>query len=101
MILNSSFLHNTMDAPLWQDLVLAGVQTFFCVNLIPMIRAGTGKTTPLFSSITTSVGLLIMAATFLTVPLVYSAITCSLIAVTWGVIAYQRIRFLREQKTNV
>ncbi len=89
-----------MDAPLWQDLVLAGVQTFFCVNLIPMIRAGTGKETPLFSSVTTAIGLLIMAAVFLTIPLFYSAITCSLIAVTWGVIAYQRIAYVRTQKTK-
>ncbi len=84
----------------WQDLLIAGVQTFFCVNLIPMIRAGAGKHTPLFSSVTTAVGLVIMGVAFLTIPLFYSAFTCSLIALTWGVMAYQRIAHLRAQKTK-
>jgi hypothetical protein len=83
----------------WQDLVLALIQTFFCINLIPMIRAGSGKETPLFTSITTCVGLLGMAATFLTIPLYYSALTCSLISISWGVLAFQRFAS-RTQKNG-
>lgn len=79
----------------WQDLLVAAVQTFFCVNMIPMIRAGTGKDTPLFTSLTTCAGLLVMGAAFLTIPLYYSALTCSLISVSWGIIAWQRIRAKR------
>ncbi len=81
----------------WQDLVIAAVQAFFCVNMIPMIRAGAGKDTPLFTSVTTFLGLVTMGAALLTIPLYYSALTCSLVSISWGIIAYQRIRATRSK----
>ena len=80
-----------------QDLIIACVQGFFCINLIPTIAKGAGREIPLFSSSTSVIGLLILSATFLTVPLFYSSITCLLVAISWAILLYQRLEYNKLQ----
>ena len=84
-----------------QDYIIAGVQAFFCVNLLPMVFAKSGRSTPLLSSGTTVAGLIVMAGTLFSIPLFFGGVTTLAIAVAWVLLAYQRIEFFREQLRDV
>jgi len=75
---------------MWQDYALTAVQIFFCITLIPMLRAQ--EKPPLASSISTGLILLIAAATMATLHLWLAAISQTITGIQWFILAYQRVR---------
>lgn len=77
---------------MWQDWLIASVQAFFCINLLPAIRKDAGKATPLFTSISTALGMVLIAGATATIPLYFSALTSSIVALEWLMLARQKWR---------
>tara|TARA_Y100000310_G_scaffold334530_1_gene414537 strand:- start:756 stop:1013 length:258 start_codon:yes stop_codon:yes gene_type:complete len=79
---------------IWQDLVISIVNIVFSISLIPQIRHGyklkKGLIT-LKTSIPTTLGLYIMAFTFFTLNLPYSAILSFIAGTLWLVLFIQKI----------
>jgi hypothetical protein len=81
---------------LWQDYVFTIGGIIFILALIPSI---TGKDKPaLTSSLSTGIVLVIYAVTYITLSLWYSALTISLTALCWFILAFQKYRQVNNQK---
>jgi hypothetical protein len=78
-----------VEEPVWQDWVIAAVQAFFCVNLIPALRQGSGREMPLFTSVSTALGMAAIAAAVVTLGLYFAATTSAIVALEWAMLARQ------------
>ena len=79
---------------MWQDWAINLVQWVFVVNLFFVILDKTKKP-PLLPSVVTSAGIFVIAAAMATLELWGSAMSAVIMAIEWGIIAYQRYRLDR------
>lgn len=82
---------------MWQDHVIATVQFFLTISLLPMVFKKGNKPT-LLTSIPTSVGIAIIAYAFFTLGLWFTVATSSLASFLWFVLVYQKIFSKRLNK---
>lgn len=75
---------------MWQDYVLAGVQVFFCVTLVPMLLAK--EKPPLLASLPTGIALLVSSAIFFSLSLWLAAVSQAVVGCQWLLLAYQKLR---------
>lgn len=81
----------------WQDLVFTVGSLSFSVALLPMLRRGADRP-PIFSSSLTSFWLIAYGVVFVTLSLVFSAITSIINGILWGTIAFLKWREPRVRK---
>lgn len=74
---------------MWQDWIITGAQLVFIASLIPSIIHPTKKPT-VSTSLPTACGLFVIAATYASLELWFSAGTAGAMAIGWTVLAYQR-----------
>lgn len=80
---------------MWQDMVITNVQWVFTIALLFTILDKTRKPT-LSTSLISSLGIYVIAFTFSTLELWWSALSAAIMATEWGIIAYQRYRLDRK-----
>jgi len=80
----------------WQDLVLSFGSVMFIFALIPMIISE--HKPPLISSLISSAILYSFAFTYTTVDLVYAAVTTTVMATLWAIVAAQSWKQRRNKK---
>ncbi|PIR82261.1 hypothetical protein COU20_03855 [Candidatus Kaiserbacteria bacterium CG10_big_fil_rev_8_21_14_0_10_59_10] len=76
---------------MWQDAVITAVQVGFLFALLPTVFHPEHKPA-ISTSLLTALGLYILAGTFATLSLYFSAIIAALVGATWSLLAYQRRR---------
>ncbi len=76
---------------MWQDWAIAIVQVVFIVALVPSLLHREHKPA-LWTSIPTSLGLAVIAVSYMTLGLFWSALASSAMTLGWAILAYQRLR---------
>ena len=83
---------------MWQDWVIAIVQWVFALVLIPAIRHPLNKP-PFSSSLLTAILLTVLSFVFYTLSLWNSTFSSLAVAAAWYVLAWQKFRMDRSQKS--
>lgn len=82
---------------MWQDWVLAFVQSSFVVSLLPTVFHPTQKPT-FFTSVLTSIGMMAIFVINVSLSWWIAAASTATLAVLWATLAYQRWRLNRAAK---
>ena len=79
---------------IWQDIVISIVVVLFSYALIPQIVYGFKNKKPTITfqtAIITSLGMYIIAITYLTIDLIFSTIMCLITGTLWLLLLIQRV----------
>ncbi len=80
----------------WQDITLTIVGIIFTLSLIPQVIEGYRKkngAVSLLTSVPTTIGLAIIAYTYTTLHLYFSAVMITITGILWLLLWIQRIRY--------